>query len=109
MGDFHPFLVHIIEAFDLGVGIKEIFTVMVARDEKQFAVKNIFDSLMHWYCLVEHLLLRMVHFVVVTIGGVSSNEAVVKFGLGVVVNVGPVSQLLYGYFIKVDVSHERYL
>jgi hypothetical protein len=51
----------------------------------------------------------MVHFVVVTIGGVSSNEAVVKFGLGVVVNVGPVSQLLYGYFIKVDVSHERYL
>ncbi len=42
----------------------------------------------------------------VAVSSIATNEQVVEFGLGVVVEVGPLGQFLHGEAVEVDVGDE---
>jgi hypothetical protein len=90
---------HVVKPLNCSIGLVPIFAIVVTRNKEQLAVKNISNGFMSLHSLFKHLLLIMSQFVMMAIGCIATDEAVVEFRFSVVVKVSPVSQLSQPAFI----------
>lgn len=97
---------HIIESINLVGRVEEGLAVVIAGDREYLAAQHFLDDLVHFDRALVHFLFAVVQLLVVAVGSVSAHEAVVKLGLGVVVQIDPVAQLSQCLHVEVDVCQE---
>lgn len=65
---------------------------MITRDKEYFTTKQILNSTMNLYSSIIHFFLIMIHFIMITISSITTNEAIIKLFLIVVILSNPIRQ-----------------
>ena len=105
----HPAVVDIEEAIVFSLAGEELLAVMVSRDKKHLALEYFLEDRMNRQSLFHHFVFIMAVFVMVALGSISSNEAVIETGLVVIMFVSPHPQSFQPLVVEVDVGDEGYL